>query len=147
MSLFVEPSCVDVNIHPTKHEVFLLNSQLIYNNILQKLTSVLSECSTVKELKFLSKRSSDYSIPIFSPSKHVRVDPSIPKIDLSYPRSASVKDSRLKIFSNLNRSFQGNKHLTSFIRTLSFIGKVSDSNLGIFQSNNNLISLDIHFLV
>ena len=51
MSLEIAPSNVDVNVHPTKHEVFFLNQDSILEKIQQGLGNILNQDSILEKIQ------------------------------------------------------------------------------------------------
>lgn len=76
----LEPSEIDVNIHPTKTEIKFQNEQAIWQILLAAVRDALGKFCEVPAIDFDTQGSPD--IPIFDPSRHV--DPPQPSYNADY---------------------------------------------------------------
>ena len=95
LSLSIDPSFVDVNIHPTKREVRIVNEEAICKEIGEIICEKLGESRGTKTLALNSVASwaSSESVPTSSstPYKRKYVDHSVRTLDFySYPARAKI---------------------------------------------------------
>lgn len=79
INLTVDPSTVDVNIHPTKTEVKFENEREIYSMIVVAIRNALGKFNISPSLEF-SNDSNDFEIPVFHNGNTSSV-PSMPKVN------------------------------------------------------------------
>ncbi|KAI6657933.1 DNA mismatch repair protein Mlh1 isoform X1 [Oopsacas minuta] len=110
LSLSLLPQNVDVNIHPTKHEVRFLHEEAIVSYIERAVDKVLLTANTsrsfsiqksittshVNASEILKTKTQDNSIEKNYDYNLVRTDPKIQKLDLFFPAQSTQIDTQTK---------------------------------------------------
>jgi len=149
LSLELSPNNVDVNVHPTKHEVHFLHEDAIIDKIRQAIEKTLTGCNSSRNMYTQSKLPSvflsDAKPSLLKDSEKktyahemVRVDKNEQKIDKFFKEIIKVDDDkkqksqrqiRLKSILNLRGEVEqnSNKSLLEFVKNLTFVGVISHS--------------------
>ena len=90
----VEPSTIDVNIHPTKTEIKFENEQAIWQIILAAVKEALGKFNVVPTIEFDNETETN-GIPVFSGNPTTGQAAPMPRVDVSYnPFTAGAPSRR-----------------------------------------------------
>lgn len=79
----VDPSTIDVNIHPTKTEIKFENEQAIWQIVLAAVKEALGKFNAVPTIEFDAEAETD-GIPVFSGKPSFERSAPAPRVDVSY---------------------------------------------------------------
>ncbi|MEI7676677.1 MAG: DNA mismatch repair endonuclease MutL, partial [Bacteroidales bacterium] len=114
----VDPSTIDVNIHPTKTEIKFENEQPIWQIIMAAVKEALGRHNAVPSIDFDTMDAPD--IPVFA--QQTNATPQPPKVNFnadynpfktqsaSYPRSSSASSNWEKLYQDFETSGKTSKH-------------------------------------
>jgi DNA mismatch repair protein MLH1 len=150
LSIHCDPRHIDVNIHPTKAEVKLLNEDDLIEFVIKQIQSNIQ--NNVSSRLFTVSSSSSSNLPTINDKSFVNPIPQIRnRIDIRQNSLINALKS-VKVFNNvnnlssieeliLNTHSQENSEITKIISESKYIGCVEETNLIIIQHNTSLYIL------
>jgi DNA mismatch repair protein MutL len=114
---FVDPSTIDVNIHPTKTEIKFENELAIWQILMAAIRETLAKSNAVPSIEF--DMEDPINIPVFSPNNPKTISPPTVQIDPRYNPfktndGASYKSSRPDFnWDALYKHFEGERSTTN----------------------------------
>ncbi|OAF69402.1 hypothetical protein A3Q56_02853 [Intoshia linei] len=164
LSLHLDPSHVDVNVHPAKSDVIFLNQEDIFYKISEKIKEMINNSNqiAVNDDSFMnvSKKSFTRDIPSTYQYDKVRSDFRDQKIEnLSFKKDLNpyftnnidkeINDNELNLNSvkEMKNNFLDNvdPFTTKILKEHIYIGLLSQNHL-LIQHNTDLISMDINYI-
>lgn len=145
----IDPSRIDVNIHPTKAEIKFEDEQAVFQILMASVKEAVGKFDAVPKLDFDSHAAPD-DIPVYDPRKMAAEPPRIeleggynPFNNTAQPRSAAPRNWQ-KLFEGMGRRSETSQENIPISNEPEAVEPLSQHSLGHFQYKDRYVMTAVH---